>query len=77
MKQQKKAFNRQKKNRRIRKDKMESNLPNGQCIRNVDRHFIGGEDTLLWVLRGDLKEEAVSETIAAQHQALQTKLHVT
>jgi hypothetical protein len=39
------------------KTKWESKLLHGQYIRNVDRQLIGGEDTLLWVLRGDLKGE--------------------
>jgi hypothetical protein len=47
----------------------------GECIASVDRQLIGGEDTLLWLLRGDLKGETGSEIIAAQDQALQTKYH--
>jgi hypothetical protein len=43
----------------------------------VDRQLIGGEDTLLWLLRGDLKGESGSEIIAAQDQVLQTKYHAT
>ena len=27
----------------------------GQYIRSVDRQLVGGEDTLLWLLRGDMK----------------------
>jgi len=43
----------------------------------VNRQLIGEEDTLLWLLRGDLKGETGSETIAVQDQTLQTKYHVT
>ena len=43
----------------------------------MDRQLIGGEDTLLWVLRGDLKGETGSGIIEAQDQALQTKYHAT
>jgi len=49
----------------------------GQHIRNVDREFIGEEDTLLWLLRGDLKGETASEITAAHDQALQTKYLTT
>jgi hypothetical protein len=49
----------------------------GQYIRSVDRQLIGGEDTLLWLLRGDLKGETRTEIIAAQDQVLQTKYHST
>jgi len=44
----------------------------GQYIGSVDRQLIGGEDTLLWLLRGDLKGETGSEIMAAQIKALQT-----
>jgi len=43
----------------------------------VDRQLIGGEDRLLWVLRGDLKGETGSGIIAAKDQTLQTKYHAT
>ena len=43
----------------------------------MDRQLTGGEDTLLWLSRGDLKGETDSEIIAAQDQALQTKYHAT
>jgi len=59
------------------KTKWESELLHGQYIRSVDRQLIGGEDTLLWVLRGDLKGETGSGIIEAQDQALQTKYHAT
>ena len=32
----------------------------------MDRQLIGGEDTLLWLWRGELKVETGSEIIAAQ-----------
>jgi len=38
------------------KIKWESKVLHGQYIGSVDRQLIGGEDTLLWLLRGDLKE---------------------
>jgi hypothetical protein len=41
----------------------------------VDRQLIGGEETFLWLWRGDLKGETGSEILAAQDQALQTKYH--
>jgi hypothetical protein len=42
----------------------------------MDRQLIGEEDTFLWLLRGELKEETESEKIiAAQDQALQTIKH--
>jgi hypothetical protein len=43
----------------------------------VDRQFIGGEDKLLWLTRGDLIGETGSEILAAQNQVLQTKYHAT
>jgi hypothetical protein len=43
----------------------------------MDRELIGGEDRLLWLLKGDLKREIGSEIMAAQDQALQTEYHVT
>jgi len=44
----------------------------GQHIRSAYRQLIGGKDTSLWLLRGDLKGETESEIMAAQ-----TKYHVT
>ena len=52
-------------------------IVHGECIGSVDRQFVGGEDTLLWLLGGDLKGEAGSEVIAAQDQELQSKCHAT
>jgi len=49
----------------------------GQYVRSVDRQLIGGEDTMLWLLCGDVKAETGYEIIAAQDQALQTKYHST
>ena len=54
------------------KIKWESKVLHGQYIGSVDRQLIGGEDTLLWLLRGDLKGETGSEIMAAQIKALQT-----
>ena len=56
---------------------MGNEVQHGQYIRSVDRQLIGGEDILLWLLRGDLKGENRIEIIAVQDQALQTKYHVT
>jgi len=49
----------------------------GQYIVSVDRQLIGAEDTLLWLLRGELKGETESEIMAAQDQVLLTKHHAT
>jgi hypothetical protein len=43
----------------------------------VDRQLIDGEDTLLWLLGGDVKGETGSEIMAAQDQALQTECRAT
>ena len=48
-----------------------------QYIRNIDRQLISGEDTFLWLSKGELKEETESEIVAAQDQALQTKYYAT
>jgi hypothetical protein len=55
------------------KTKWEIKVLHGEYIRNVDIQLIGGEDTLLWPLRGELKGESGSEIIAVQDKALQTK----
>jgi hypothetical protein len=49
----------------------------GQYIRGVGWELISEEDTFLWLWRGDLKVETVSEITAAQNRALQTKHHAT
>ena len=54
------------------KKKQESKVTHGQYMRSVYRQLIGGEDTFLWLLRGDPKGETESEIMAAQ-----TKYHVT
>jgi len=59
------------------KIKWKNKVLNGQYIRSVDRQLTGGEDTLLWLLRGDMKGETGSEIIAAQYQALQFKCLAT
>jgi len=46
----------------------------GQYIRNIDRQLINEEDTFMWLSKGDLKAEIESEMLAAQDQALQTKI---
>ena len=43
----------------------------------MNRQLIGGDGTLQWLLRGDVKGETGSEIIAAQVKALQTKYHST
>ena len=45
---------------------------NRRYIRNIDRQFIGEEDTFLWLLKGNLKAQNESEIVVAQDQALQT-----
>ena len=57
------------------KRKWESKVLHGECIGSVDRQFVGGEDTLVWLLGGDLKGETGSEVVAAHDQELQTKCH--
>ena len=53
---------------------MEKNkVMDGQYIINIDRQPISGEDTFLWLSKGDLKAETESEIVAAQDQALETK----
>jgi hypothetical protein len=43
----------------------------------MEIHFIGEEDTFLWLSRGDLIGENESEIIAAQDQTFQTKYYAT
>ena len=59
------------------KKNWESKVLHGQYIRSVDIQLIGAEDTLLWVLRGDLNGETGSEIMAAQDQVLQTEYQAT
>jgi len=49
----------------------------GQYIRNIDRLFIGEEDTFIWLSKGDLKAETESEIVAAQDRELQTEYYTT
>jgi hypothetical protein len=49
----------------------------GQYIRNIDRQLINEKDTFFWLSKGDLKAETVSEIVAAQDQAVQTKCYAT
>jgi len=37
------------------KKKLESGVMHGQYNSSTDRQLIGGEDTFLWLLRGELK----------------------
>ena len=39
----------------VLKNKWKNKVMHGQYIRNIDRQFIGEEDTFLWLLKGDLK----------------------
>jgi len=72
---ERKAVHKEKKIRRFCTEKMgKQQIQHGQYIRSVDRQFVGGEDTLLWLLGGDLKG---SEIMAALDQELQTKRHAT
>ena len=43
----------------------------------MDRQLISGDDTFLWLSKGDLKAETESEIVAAQDQALNTKYYTT
>jgi hypothetical protein len=56
---------------------MENKVMHGQYIRNMDRQLISEADTFLWLSKGDLKAETVSEIVAAQDQALNTKYYAT
>jgi hypothetical protein len=57
----------------VLKKKWKNKVIHGQYIRNMDRQFISQEDTILWLLKGNLKAETESEIVAAQDQALNTK----
>jgi len=56
---------------------MGNKVQQGQYIKRVDRRLMGREDTLLWLLRGDLKGETGSEITAANDKTLQTKYNST
>jgi hypothetical protein len=56
---------------------LENKIFHGHYIRSEDRQLVGGEDTLIWLLRGNLKVETGREIIAAQDQELQTKYNST
>ena len=60
------------KNRRVLKGKVDNHVIHGQYIRSNC-----AEDTLLWLLRGDVKAESDSEITAAQEQALQINYRAT
>jgi hypothetical protein len=51
---------------------MENHVKHVQCIKSNC-----SEDTLLWLLAGDVRAETESEITAAQEQALQTKYRAT
>ena len=57
------------------KQKWKNKVMHRQYVRNIDRQFIGEEDTFLWLSKGDLKAETESEIVAAQDRALQTKYY--
>jgi len=48
---------------------MENKVMHGQYIRNIERQLISGEDSFLWLSKGDLKAGTESEIVAAQDQA--------
>jgi hypothetical protein len=56
---------------------LENKIFHGYYIRSEDRQLIGGEDKLLWLLRGNLEGESGREIIAAQDKALETKYNST
>jgi hypothetical protein len=56
---------------------LENKIFHGHYIRSEDRQLVGGEDTLIWLLRGNLEVETGREIIAAQDQALETIYHST
>jgi hypothetical protein len=57
----------------VLKKKWKNKVMHGQYIRNMDRQLVSEEDTFLWLSKGDLKAEAESELVAAQH----TKYYAT
>jgi hypothetical protein len=48
--------------------KLESKVLHGQYIASVDRQLNGGEDTLLWLWRGEMKGETGSEIMAPKDE---------
>jgi len=58
----------------VLKNKWKNKVMHGQYLRNIDRQLISEEDTFLWLSKGDLKAETESEIVAAQDQAIQTKI---
>ena len=56
------------------KKKWKNKVMYGQYVRNIDRQLISEEDTFLWLSKGDVKAETEREIMAAQDQALQTKI---
>jgi hypothetical protein len=42
----------------------------GQYFKSIDRRLVSEDDMFVWMLRGDMKAETVSEIISAQGQAL-------
>jgi len=56
----------------VLKKKRKNKIMHEQYIKNMDRHLISEEDTVLWLSNGDLKAESESEIVAAQDQALNT-----
>jgi hypothetical protein len=61
----------------VSKRKWKNKVMHGQYVKNMDRQLISEEDTFLWLSKGDLKAETVSEILAAQDQALNTKYYAT
>jgi hypothetical protein len=45
----------------------------GQYVISTGRRLVSGENTLLWLSKGDLKAQIESEIVAAQNQTLQKK----
>jgi len=60
--------------RRVLKGKLEKPRHSWSVYRSMDRELISEEVTLLWLSRGDLKEEPESEILAA-HDIMQQKYY--
>jgi hypothetical protein len=59
--------------RRVLKEKKwKSKVMHGHYVRSVDRQLISEEDTLLWLLWGDLEAETEIGILAAQDQTILT-----